>query len=114
MFSIFDEEEAIGYRRAPQTLPLLAPVVQEKGYIMPSTSEAITYALEDKKRKRTVGEALERLERVSPPYGVIELLPYGLQRIARKPMFIYTAAWWLAAGAVIVDPLNRLEGGLID
>jgi hypothetical protein len=114
MMSIFDEEEAIGYRRARQTLPLLAPVVQEKGYIMPSNSERLTYVLKNNKRKRTVWEALERLGDVSPPYGVIEALPPGLQRIARKPMFIYTAAWWLAAGAVIVDPLNRLEGGLID
>lgn len=113
MFSIFDEEEALGYRPARQTLPLLAPVVKEKGYIIPSSSERLTYAL-DGKRKRTVWEALERLGDVSPPYGVIETLPPGLQRIARKPMFIYTAAWWLAAGAVIVDPLNRLEGGLID
>lgn len=113
MFSIFDEEEAIGYRRARQTLPLLAPVVQEKGYIIPSTSERLTYAINGK-RKRTVGEALERLGDVSPPYGVIEALPPGVQRIARKPMMLYTMAWWLAAGAVIVDPLNRLEGGLID
>lgn len=113
MFSIFDEEEAIGYRPARQTLPLLAPVVQEKGYIMPSNSERLTFKL-DSKRKRTVWEALERLGDVSPPYGIVDALPYGLQRMARKPMMIYTAAWWLAAGAVIVDPLNRLEGGLID
>ena len=113
MFSIFDEEEAIGYRPARSSMPLLAPFVVQRDVIIPSNSERLTYVRSDK-RKRTVGEALERLGGVSPPYGFVEALPPGIQRIARKPMMLYTAAWFLAAGAVIVDPLNRLEGGLID
>lgn len=63
-------------------------------------------------QRRTVYEALERLYAVRPPS--LEGLPYGVQRAARRPLGIYTAAWYLAVGLVLVDPLDRLEGGLID
>jgi len=63
-------------------------------------------------QRRTVGEALERLTTIAP--RPLTGLPYGVQRLLRKPMGVYKAAWVLAAAFVIVDPLDRLEGGLID
>jgi len=63
-------------------------------------------------RRRTVGEALERLTTIQP--RPLTGLPYGVQRVLRKPMGVYTAAWFLATAITIVDPLDRLEGGLID
>ena len=63
-------------------------------------------------QRRTVSEALERLTTIQPK--PLTGLPYGIQRILRKPMMVYTAAWFLSAGLVIVDPLDRLDGGLID
>lgn len=62
--------------------------------------------------RRTVGEALDRLTKIRP--APLTGLPYGVQRILRKPMMVYTAAWFLASALVIVDPLDRLDGGLID
>lgn len=107
MFSIFDEEEAIEYRRARQTLPLLAPVVQEKGYIMPSNSERLTYEFKDKKRKRTVAEALQRVQGAGSPIWAT-----GKKFPVTKPYAYALQA--LTYALIFVDPLNRLEGGLID
>jgi len=112
MNSIFDDEEQVVYRQSRMTMPMLAPMATGSGYLMPSSSptlERATYVVDDK-RKRTVLEALERL----PPPPQTTGLPFGVQRLARKPLMIYTAAYFLAAGFVIVDPLDRLDGGLID
>lgn len=112
MQSIFDDEDMIVYRQARQVMPMLAPMSTGQGYLIPATAERLTYIEPAGKRKRTVGEALERLEFIAP--RPLTGLPYGVQRALRRPMMVYTAAWFLAAGFVIVDPLDRLEGGLID
>jgi len=112
MNSIFDDEEQVVYRQSRMTMPMLAPLAAGSGYLMPSSSptlERATYVIENK-RKRTVFEALERLPEPPP----ITAFPGGLQRVLRKPLVIYTAAYFLAAGFIIVDPLDRLDGGLID
>jgi len=112
MNSIFDDEEQVVYRQSRMTMPMLAPMATGSGYLMPSSSPALaraTYVV-NSKRKRTVLEALERL----PPPPQTTGMPYGVQRVLRKPLMVYTAAYFLAAGFIIVDPLDRLEGGLID
>jgi len=113
MNSIFDDEEQVVYRQSRMTMPMLAPLAAGSGYLMPSSSPALeraTYVV-DGKRKRTVTEALERLP---PPIQLSSRTPGGVQRILRKPLVLYNAAVFLAAGFIIVDPLDRLEGGLID
>jgi len=79
---------------------------------MAAPASAIPSVIMTGGQRRTVGEALERLTRIQP--APLTGLPYGVQRILRKPMMVYTAAWFLASAFVIVDPLDRLEGGLID
>ena len=111
MRSIFDEEDALlGYavqvgrpgRRRVGTAPT----------IVVSVGTDLTYR-SDNNRKRTVGEALQRIYDASPP-DLEALSLYGLARPARKPFMIYNAARVVAAGLVIIDPLNRLEGGIVD
>lgn len=111
MNTIFDDEDQIVYRQRRQVMPLLSPVETGQGYLIPSSAPRLTYVEPSGKRKRTVIEALERLPK---PIYLSENVPGGIQRIARKPLFIYNAAVFLSAGFVIVDPLNRLDGGLID
>jgi len=79
---------------------------------MAAPSSPIPSVITSGAERRTVAEALERLTRIQP--APLTGLPYGVQRILRKPMMVYTAAWFLASAFVIVDPLDRLEGGLID
>ena len=86
-------------------MPLLAPQLMSTGMIVPM--ERATYVVQDK-RKRSRLEALERLYAAKTPST--EDLPYGIQRLARKPLMLYEMAWWIAVGLVIVDPLDRLEG----
>lgn len=104
MLSIFDEEE-LQYRQTRMVMPMLAPRTTDTGYIMP-TMERATYR-DDGKRKRTVPEALVRVQRAGGPIW---------QRAKRFPFtapYAY-ALQGLSYGLVIVDPLDRLEGGLID
>ena len=65
-----------------------------------------TYSVTDK-RKRSRMEALARLYAIRPK---VENLPFGIQRAIRRPLVIYEASLWLAAGLVITDPLDRLDG----
>ena len=104
MQSIFDEEE-LQYRQARMVMPMLAPITIDTGYIMP-TMERATYRVNGK-RKRTVSEALVRVQRGGGP-----LWQRG-KKIPFTAPYAY-ALQGLAYGLVIVDPLNRLEGGLID
>lgn len=107
MESIFEEEEFARARPARYVMPLLASSSTSQGYLVPEPATERLYYEVDDKRKRTRAEALARLYSIRPQTSD---LPYGVQRIARKPLMIYEASLWLAAGLVIVDPLNRLEG----
>ena len=110
MQSIFDEEDAV-YGYATQ----LGPLVKRTPGNMPvfvSVNTSMTYRVKDKS-KRTVYEALSRIYEADPP-DLEGLGLYALARPTRKPFMIYNASRVLAAGLVIIDPLDRLEGGLID
>ena len=110
MRSIFDDEYAL-YGYATQ----LGPVVKRVPGSMPvivTVNTTLTYRT-DNKTKRTVGDALSRIYDADPP-DFEGLGLYALARPTRKPFMIYNAARVLAAGLVIIDPLDRLEGGLID
>lgn len=111
MNTIFDDEDQVVYRQRRQIMPMLAPRETGQGYLIPSSAPRLTYMEPAGKRKRTVVEALERLPN---PISLSDTTPGGIQRVLRKPLMIYNAAVFLAAGFVIVDPLDRLEGGLID
>lgn len=111
MNTIFDDEDQVVYRQRRQIMPMLAPRETGQGYLIPSSAPRLTYMEPAGKRKRSVTEALERLPN---PIFLADTTPGGIQRVLRKPLIIYNAALFLAAGFVIVDPLDRLEGGLID
>lgn len=111
MFSIFDEEEFERHRPTRYVVPLLAPQAVSQGYIIPSSAPRLMYRISNK-RKRTVSEALERLPGPIDLPDIIEETQIG--RTLRKPLMIYEAARWIAMGLIIVDPLDRLEGGIID
>ena len=111
MNTIFDEEDQVVYRQHRQVMPMLAPRETGQGYLIPSNAPRLTYVTPAGQRKRTMMEALERLPK---PIHLGPNVPGGIQRVARKPLMIYNAAVFLSAGFVIVDPLNRLDGGLID
>jgi len=108
MRSIFDDEDNL-YGYASQ----LGPMVKHRVGIMPIPAVQPTVQIAPSPKKRTVNEALHRLYDAAPPdFETIGL--YGLVRATRKPFAIYNLARLGAAGLVIIDPLNRLEGGLID
>jgi hypothetical protein len=106
MQSIFDEEAELLQRRTRYVMPILgAPATTPERYMFPELPRAM-YEVDDK-RKRTRAEALSRLYSIRPQ---TENLPYGVQRALRRPLMIYEASLWLAAGLVLVDPLDRLDG----
>lgn len=108
MESIFEEEEFARARPTRYVVPLLAPKSTSQGYLVPEpAAERLYYVINDK-RKRSRVEALARLYSIRPPN--LGDYPGWVQRRARIPFKIYEASLWLAAGLVIVDPLNRLEG----
>lgn len=105
MESLFDQESEFLYRRTRYVMPMMAPATTPDRYLFPELPRAM-YEIDDK-RKRTRAEALARLYSIRPKR---EELPLGLQRVLRKPLDIYEASLWLAAGLVLVDPLDRLDG----
>ena len=111
MNSLFDEEELFFPRSRVLLPPTMAEVPGLTSVLVPSLP-ATPGPSPPGLQRRTMYEALERLYAVKPPS--LEGLPYGIQRAARRPLAIYTMAWYLAVGLVLVDPLDRLEGGLID
>lgn len=115
MNSIFEEEDGMISRR-PMISKMLAPITAEvnTAVTVGSIETNLTYQTPGEKtsRKRTVGEALQRLSNVPPPSLVG--LPFGIQRQFRKAVMVYTGAYFLAASFIIIDPLDRLEGGLND
>lgn len=105
MESIFDQEAELLYRKTRFVMPMLAPSATIERYVFPHLDRAM-YEVDDK-RKRTRAEALARLYSIRPQ---TQNLPYGVQRALRRPLMIYEASLWLAAGLVLVDPLDRLDG----
>lgn len=105
MQSIFDQEAEILYRKTRYVMPMLAPQTTTERYMFPELPRAM-YEIDDK-RKRSRAEALERLYSIRP--GQLDLPPV-LERTLRRPLVLYEAALWLAAGLVIIDPLDRLDG----
>lgn len=64
-------------------------------------------------RRRTVSEALERLSKLPTPI-LPAGTPPGIVRVLRRPLGVYALALMGAAALIVIDPLDRLEGGLID
>lgn len=64
-------------------------------------------------RRRTVSEALERLSKLPSPI-LPRGTPPGVVRLLRRPLGIYALGLMGAALLIVIDPLDRLEGGLID
>ena len=114
MQSIFEDELLMQFRPQRRFMPLLAPAAAGQGALLTVDQDLTraTYRIDDK-RKRTVKEALIRIYEAKPPNFEKHGL-YGLHRLTRKPFGIYNVARLLAAGLVIIDPMDRLDGGLID
>mgnify|MGYP001261681983 FL=1 len=109
MMSLFDDDEVVFRRRPAVTAPL-----QARHHLTYTIGSTLTYRTSPRsKRRRTVGEALQRIYDASPPDFEAAGL-YALARPTRKPFMIYNAARVGAAALVMIDPLNRLEGGIID
>ncbi len=115
MQSIFDEEE--GPSRSTMLLPAsramepvhYEPTQKAPSYIPPSSALNLVYGSEKtSKRKPTKLEAIQKLAGAPPPSA--KGLPYGVQRIVRKPIMVYQGAWLLAGGLILIDPLDRTEG----
>lgn len=105
MQSIYDEEAELLQHRTRYVMPMMAPRTTTERYMFPELPRAM-YEV-DAKRKRSRAEALARLYSIRPQ---TQDLPYGVQRALRRPLMIYEASLWLAAGLVLVDPLDRLDG----
>lgn len=112
MNSIFDDEDELLFSRSRILMPpTMAEVPGLTSVLVPSLP-ATPGPLPPGLQRRTMYEALQRLYAVRP--RSLKGTPYGIQRAARRPLGIYAAAWYLSVGLVLVDPLDRLEGGLID
>jgi len=105
MESIFDQEAELLYRKTRFLMPLMDRGTTIEPYVFPELPRAM-YEIENK-RKRSRAEALARLYSIRPQ---TQDMPYGVQRALRRPLMIYEASLWLAAGLVLADPLDRLDG----
>jgi hypothetical protein len=105
MFSLFDDEEEISYVRTKPMAPVL-PSVETRGISFSITSTLAPFMGPTSPRRRTVREALERARKPTSRIAKVGNIPF------LKPYaFLFQG---LVYGFVIVDPLDRLEGGLID
>ena len=105
MFSIFDEEEGIEYVRTKPLAPLMeAPAQGGVSFTITSTLAPFTGPVSP--RRRTVSEALQRAREPTSRIATIGQIPFF------KPYsYLFQG---LVYGFIVVDPLDRLEGGLID
>lgn len=112
MFSIFDDEEELTY---PMIRPL-APLLETEGrgvtYTVVSALSPVISG--PSSQRRTVAEALERLASLPLGAPLPPGTPPGVVRVLRRPLGVWYMARLLAAGLIVIDPLDRLEGGLID
>ena len=111
MFSIFDDEEELTYPMIRPLSPLLETEGRGVTYTVVSALSPVISG--PSSRRRTVIEALERLATLPSPI-LPRGTPPGIVRLMRRPLGIYGMALLLAAGLIVIDPLDRLEGGLID
>jgi hypothetical protein len=77
-----------------------------RGFSTSTTSRLTYYEAAPSTRKRTVGEALLRANKASPMVRRLKRIPF-----TRPYAYLLQG---LAVGLILVDPLDRLEGGLID
>jgi len=105
MNSIF-EEEYFAPSRARMIIPASSP---EPGEVSFSISTNLTYrqAPTSSKRKRTVGEAIMRA-RGHPVFRLVKGLK--VTPLAPYALLFHGSVY----GMILLDPGNRLEGGLID
>lgn len=101
--SLFEEEEIL---HAPTMMPVQQLQDSARGFSTSTTSRLQYYEPGPSTRKRTVTEALLRANKASP-------LLRRLKRIPFTRPYAY-ALQGLTVGLILVDPLDRLEGGLID
>jgi hypothetical protein len=100
--SLFEEDEIFPRMMMPARSPAPLKVLNTS-----TTSRLTYYEAGPSTRKRTVGEALIRAgEKGSPLWRATKRVPF------LKP-YAYLLQG-LTYGLILVDPLDRLEGGLID
>lgn len=102
--SLFEEEEL---EHARMMMPIQQLSDPARRFSTSTSSRLTYYEPGPSTRKRTVGEALERAQSQGSP----------LWRSAKRFPFTKPYAYALQGltyGLILVDPLDRLEGGLID
>ena len=105
MFSIFDEEEGIEYVRTKPLSPLME-TSGHGGISFTITSTLAPFTGPVSPRRRTVAEAIQRAREPVGRISTIGQIPFF------KPYaYLFQG---LVYGFIVVDPLDRLEGGLID
>lgn len=105
MFSIFDEEEDVTYVRTKPLAPLFE-TSGRGGISFTITSTLAPFTGPTSPRRRTVSEALQRAKEPTGRIATIGQIPFF------KPYsYLFQG---LVYGFIVVDPLDRLEGGLID
>lgn len=102
--SLFDEDEL---EHARMMMPIQHLPDSARRFSTSTTSRLTYYEPSPSTRKRTVGEALARAQSQGSP-----LWKFGKRFPFTKP-YAY-ALQGLTYGLILVDPLDRLEGGLID
>jgi hypothetical protein len=105
MFSIFDEEEDVEYVRTKPLAPLLE-TSGRGGISFTITSTLAPFTGPTSPRRRTVKEAVARAREPTSRIKKVGRIPF-----LRPYAFLFEG---LVYGFIVVDPLDRLEGGLID
>lgn len=104
--SLFEEDEL---EHARMMMPAAAIQVKEspRQFSTSTTSRLTYYEAAPSTRKRTVSEAFDRAQGAGSP----------LWRTTRRVPFLAPYSYALQGltyGLILIDPLDRLEGGLID
>jgi len=109
MNSIFEEEDELLFPRSRVLLPptMAQSPMTNRVLISPTGGFTVVEKKASGKRKRTVAEALERATGAGSP-----IWRTGREFPFTKP-YAY-ALQGLTYALILVDPLDRLEGGLID
>ncbi len=101
--SLFEEDEL---EHARMMMPIQRLSDPARRFSTSNTSRLTYYEPGPSTRKRTVTEALQRANKASPVIRRLKGIPF-----TRPYAYLLQG---LTVGLIVVDPLDRLEGGLID
>ena len=106
MHSIFDDEDELRYPRSRILLPATMAEAPGITSVLVPSLPATPGPSPPGMRRRTVNEAMSRVSSFISGARLLQRVP-----ILKPYAMIFQAATY---GFILVDPLDRLEGGLID